>query len=120
MFVPSFLVCVGISGGLCVAFVQDLGLARGNSYAGWIDQFLIGASYVAFLLKRPGLEGQSLYIVLTRLLGTLLIIPAQELEAPGLRVLQVLYGGFILFDLTYLVLYVRRCRALGVNPWRRL
>jgi hypothetical protein len=94
--------------------------ATPNSYAGWTAQFLISTSYIPFLLKRQGLEGQSLYIVLTRLLGSILIIPAQEIEAPGLRVLQVLYGGFIFFDLIYLMLYVRRCKALGVNPWRRL
>ncbi len=94
--------------------------ATPNSYAEWTAQFLISTSYIPFLLKRQGLEGQSLYIVLTRLLGSILIIPAQEIEAPGLRVLQVLYGGFIFFDLIYLMLYVRRCKALGVNPWRRL
>jgi hypothetical protein len=72
------------------------------------------------LTTRPGLEGQSLHIALARFLGSLVVIPAQEVEAPGLRVIWTMYATFIILDITYITLYIRRCRVIGIDPWRRV
>lgn len=120
LFVPRFLVITGLWVAVAIALTRDLGLQVGNSYLGWGCQIILSGAYLSMLTTRPGVEGQSLYIALTRLLGSLAVIPGQEIEAPGLRVIWAMYAAFIVLDLAYIALYIRRCRAIGLNPWRRL
>jgi hypothetical protein len=120
LFVPSFLVCAALAAGAALALTHDLGLATGNSYLGWGAELVMDASFIALVIRRRGVEGQSLYIGLSRMLGSLAIIPAQEIEAPGLALVRLLYGISFLFNVTYLALYFRKCRLLGIDPWRRL
>lgn len=120
LFVPRFLVITALWVAAAVALTRDLGLQVGNSYLGWGCQIILSGAYLSMLTTRPGVEGQSIYIALTRLLGSLAVIPAQEVEAPGLRVIWTMYAAFIVFDITYIVLYIKRCRAIGVDPWRRV
>lgn len=120
LFVPRFLVITALWVAAAVALTRDLGLQVGNSYLGWGCQCILSGAYLSMLVARPGVEGQSIYIALARLLGSLAVIPAQEIEAPGLRVIWTMYAAFIIFDLTYIALYLKRCRAIGIDPWRRM
>lgn len=120
LFVPRFLVITALWVAAAIALTRDLGLAVGNSYLGWGCQILLSGAYLSMLTSRPGVEGQSIYIALARMLGSLAVIPAQEVEAPGLRVIWTMYATFIVLDLTYIALFIKRCRAIGVDPWRRL
>lgn len=120
LFVPRFLVITGLWVAAAIALTRDLGLQVGNSYLGWGCQIILSGAYLSMLTARPGVEGQSIYIALARLLGSLAVIPGQEIEAPGLRLIWTMYATFIVLDLAYIALYIRRCRAIGIDPWRRL
>jgi hypothetical protein len=119
LFFPAACVCVAIAIAAALAVTADLGLARGNSYLGWGGDLLIAASFLGFLSKREGVSGQSFWIAVTRMLGSWAIIPAQEIEV-SLAFVRVVYVSTSVLNLTYLCLYVRKCRALGIHPLRRL
>lgn len=119
LFLPAVAACVGLAIGVSLSVTADLGLARGNSYLGWGAELLICATFVALIHRREGVGGQSLWIVVTRMLGSWAIIPAQELEA-SLAFVHLVYPSATALNVTYVYLYVQRCRSLGIDPLRRI
>lgn len=92
-----------------------------GSYTGWGDQLLISISYIWLLLRRGSVAGQSVYILLARSLGTIVLIPAQMIQGPADSVyLGFVYVSFIVLDAVYFALLIRQCRLQGINPWKRL
>ncbi|WP_143735055.1 hypothetical protein [Methylocaldum sp. 14B] len=118
-FVPAFAL------GLVTAFFGVIAITlefkdfHGN-YTGWGDQLLISITYLYLLARRGSTRGQSVYIVLTRMFGSIVLIPAQYVQTPESILLPFLYAGFIVFDAIYLFLLVRQCRSEGINPWARV
>jgi hypothetical protein len=111
--------------GLAAAFTGVLAITHefqdwhGN-YTGWGGQLLISITFPYLLLRRENVQGQSIYIALSRMLGSLALIPAQYLQAPDSIYLAYAYTTFPVFDIIYVALYLRLCRQEGINPWRRL
>jgi hypothetical protein len=120
LLIPTFLLGMATAAIMMITITKDLGLALGNSYAGWGCQLLLSIALIHMLLRRPDLAGQSIYIALARFLGSVATIPAQEAETGGVAFLRFVYVAFMIYDVIYIVLYVRKARALGINPWRRL
>lgn len=118
-FVPSVVLGIATAFAGVVAMTVEFRDVNGN-YSGWGDQLLISISYVALLARRQSLRGQSVYILLTRMFGSIALIPGQYLQAPDSVLLVFLYVAFIVLDLIYLTLLLRQCRCEGMNPWRRL
>lgn len=102
-----------------LTFTRDVADWEGN-YTGWGGQILNSITMVMLLLRRGSVRGQSIYIVLTRMLGSIVLIPGQYLQAPHSRFLAFIYVAFIVCDSIYIALYLRQARAEGINPWRRL
>lgn len=71
------------------------------------------------MIRRRSVKGQSLYIALSRVIGTLAVIPAQYLLTPKSKFLAFVYVAFLVFDLIYVTLLARQCRQEGINPWKR-
>jgi hypothetical protein len=106
-------------------------------YAAFGQNMLMSILFVAMLLRRDDVRGQSLYIALSKLLGTwFAFVLALFWSPPTLHehwktllplayqpiapLLVTLYAGTLAFDLLYVALLLRACRARGVDPWRRL
>ncbi|MBP1152219.1 MULTISPECIES: hypothetical protein [unclassified Methylocaldum] len=118
-FLPAFglALVTAFAGILAITFeFQDW---HGN-YTGWGDQLLISVSFPYLLVRRQSVKGQSVYIALSRMIGSIALIPAQYVLTPDSLFLAYVYIAFIVFDLLYIALYLRRCRSDGINPWRRL
>jgi hypothetical protein len=114
-----FLPAVGL--GLVTAFLGVLFLTydlrdwQGN-YSGWGAQLLLSLTCIAMLLRRRSVRGQSVYIGLSRMLGTVALIPFQYALTPGARFLLLIFVLSPIFDGIYLVLLVRQSRAEGIDP----
>lgn len=119
LFLPAVAVCLSMAIGASLAVTADVGLLRGNSYLGWGGEFLLSACFLDWIQRREGVAGQSLWIALTRMIGTSAIIPAQEIEGPHAFV-RLIYFAAPVLNLTYLYLYVKKCHALGIDPLRRV
>jgi len=95
-------------------------------YTAWGGNLLMSALFVQLVLQRRSVAGQSVWIALSKLLGTLCFDVAQAVKTPSWPLhgdlgplMMVLYVGCAALDLLYLGLLVRQCRAEGINPWRR-
>ncbi len=90
---------------------------------GFVDNFINSALFIAMLYRRPRLGGQSIYIGLSKLLGTGAISLASAFNPwPGLadsRITLPLFVGIFILDMVYVVAYYAKARRLGINPWRR-
>jgi hypothetical protein len=96
----------------------------------FIDTFINSALFIAMFYRRKGLEGQSIYIGLGKLLGTgpfmLFLYFAPQLEGvvdfiglPASNLLLPLWVGIFLMDVAYVVLVYQRAKEMGINVWRR-
>lgn len=90
-----------------------------GNYTGWGDQLLISIIFSCLLLRRQSVRGQSLYIVLSRMLGSIVLIPGQYILTPHSIFLAYVYVAFVVFDCLYIMLYLRQCRLENINPWTR-
>jgi len=94
----------------------------------FIDTFLNSALFILMFYRRPGLEGQSLYIGLCKLFGTapfmllLYFAPqlgiAEYIGLPPSILLPLLWIGIFILDVAYVGLVYQRARQIGLNPWR--
>ena len=119
MFAPSFFVSLLLAFGMVMTFTiqfEDFG----GPWSGWSMNFAMSGLFIWWVLERDDVDGQSIYIALSKLVGTLGIDLAQHQLTPHDVFLQFLYGGILLLDTVYLVLLYRKMRRLGISPWRRL
>ncbi len=102
--------------------IVDLNDAYGVKLA-FVDTFVNSALFVNMVSQRPGVEGQSLYIGLLKLIGTSCLMIAFTFNPwptyIGSTLQPILYVTIFLLDLVYVALVYRRSKALGFDPWKR-
>ncbi|HEY7168199.1 MAG TPA: hypothetical protein VIB79_26815 [Candidatus Binatia bacterium] len=124
-FAPSNLFYPALTSGLLLSFCVILGISqefadRDGKYAAFGQNLMMSILFIAMLVRRPGVEGQSVYIALFKLLGTLLPSILFHLRFPRSFLLNVLYVAIFVFDLAYLLMLYRRHTSLALNPWARV
>lgn len=115
--IPVFLVTLGVAFGLIYFAYHEFDDFDGR-YTAWVDNLIISVMFIVMLVRRGSLMGQSLYIGIFKMLGTLFIDVAQHQLTPS-DFLFFLYIVVFFFDVVYLVMFCQKARELGVNPWKR-
>lgn len=133
-FSAGLLAIIAFTFALLLAFVREM-----RDAIGWITAFgqnlMMSVLFVTMLLGRDGVRGQSIYIGLAKLLGTLFafllalfwspptlhehwaqLLPSEY--TPISPLIAVLYTGTFAFDALYVALLHRKSRSLGLDPWR--
>ena len=117
------------------AFIWEFQDLRGW-YSGFAMNLLMSVLFVAMLLNRNDIRGQSLYVGLLKWLGTLGAITAvivasppnvltaftgvlPEYWTPPSTLMLVMYAIIFIFDWIYIVAVYHMCRRDGINPWMR-
>jgi hypothetical protein len=121
-FYAVFLLTLVTAFGLVLLISCEFGDWPG-AYTAFGQNLMMSILFVAMLLRRNSLRGQSFYIALFKLLGTLLASLKFYLASPfsGVSVLlPFLYVAILAFDALYTVMVYKKCREQAVNPWRRL
>ena len=90
-----------------------------GKYAAFGQNLMMSVLFVSMLLKRGDVSGQSVYIALFKMLGTLLPSILFFLRFPSSVLLNFLYVSIFIFDLIYLVMLYMKHRELGIDPWKR-
>lgn len=133
-FRPAVVAIFAMTAAVLLAFVREMDDAIGW-YAAFGQNLMMSILFVTTLLRRGDLRGQSIYIALAKLLGTLFaFILAVFWSPPSLHehwaellpdrytpvspLIVALYAGIFAFDLLYIALVHRRSRELGLDPWR--
>ena len=80
---------------------------------------MMSALFIALLLRRPDVNGQSIYIAVFKMIGTLLPSTLFFLRYPEALLLNFCYVAIFILDLVYALLVYNKHRALRLNPWTR-
>ncbi len=89
-------------------------------YAAFAQNLMMSVLFVRMLLKRNSSAGQSLYIGLSKLIGTVFPSVLFYLYFPNSYLLILLYCGIFVLDVVYLLLLYSRMKAEGLRPWAKL
>jgi len=107
---------------LCIPFVNVYQDTQGY-LLGWIAAFMMSILFIAMLIRRDSIQGQSFYIGLAMLLGNfsaylwVKYYPRQVLD-PMVNLTFMLATG--LFNVIYLILIYEKCKSQNINPLTRL
>jgi hypothetical protein len=89
-------------------------------YAAFAQNLLMSVLFIHLLVRRQSTQGQSLYIGICKMAGTVFPSILFYLYFPQSALLFLLFWSIFLFDLTYLLLLYARLRATHINPWTRI
>jgi hypothetical protein len=101
------------------AFVS-LKIQGGSYYTGFGLNLIMSILFVFMIIQRGTVEGQSIYIAISKWLASLAaygFMVADGLQSP---VVNTLYAVVFVFDVLYVWLVYNRSKAEGINPWRRV
>lgn len=97
---------------------------RMGGTTGYFTNVLLSALFIAMILRRRSVRGQSFYIALCILVGNIFAWPTWVLSASSVPRPPTLLGHtcfacIVFLNLIYAALVYRQCRLDGVTPWRR-
>ncbi|MFC6999403.1 transmembrane-type terpene cyclase [Rufibacter roseus] len=119
LFYPTFLFSLLFAAlliaAMSVEFDEYIGI-----YAAFGQNLLMSVLFVRLFLKRGNAQGQSVYIALSKMIGTLFPSVLFYLYFPNSYLLILLYSGIFVFDLVYFLLLFFYLKKKGQNPWVRL
>jgi hypothetical protein len=119
LFYPAFALALATSFG-AVLFTSYEFRDYDGKYAAFGQNLMMSVLFVSMLLRRNSVKGQSIYIALFKMIGTLLPSILFYLLFPASPLLNFLYVTILVFDVIYLLLLYRKCQQEGINPWRRV
>jgi hypothetical protein len=90
-----------------------------GKYAAFGQNLMMSVLFVSMLLKRNNVRGQSMYIALFKMLGTLLPSILFFMHFPSSYLLTFLYIAIFTFDFIYVVMLYAKHKELRINPWKR-
>lgn len=119
LFYPAFILGLVISFAAILAITIEFNDSDGK-YAAFGQNLMMSVLFVAMLLRRQNVKGQSIYIALFKLVGTLLPSILFFMRFPNSALLNFLYISIFVFDCIYAVLLYAKHKELGINPWTRV
>lgn len=96
-----------------------LRLQGGSYYTGFGLNFVMSILFVFMIYRRDSVDGQSVYIAITKWLGTVAAYGFMLADGIQTPVVNVLYAVVFIFDVFYIWLVYQMCRRDGIDPWRR-
>ena len=89
-----------------------------GAYAAFGQNLMMSVLFVTMIINRKGIEGQSFYIALFKMIGTGLSSLAFYQFRPVIQdsvLLPLLFVSIFVFDLIYTVAIYRKCREYGMS-----
>ena len=91
-----------------------------GKYAAFGQNLMMSALFVTMLVKRNSAAGQSLFIALFKMIGTLLASILFFRLVPSSELLKFFYVAIFIFDLIYTVMLYQMLRREDIAPWSRV
>jgi len=102
-------------------------LGMGRAYSAFGMNLIMSILFVFFILRRNSVSGQTIYIAMTKWIGTIFadipfILYPQLPGTPGAGELlfPYFYVTIFIFDLIYIILVYKKTKEQGENPWKRV
>ena len=116
-FYPAIFLAVLIGFGLVFAISFEFDDWHGR-YAAFGQNLMMSILFVTMFFKRKDLSGQSIYIALFKMVGTVLPSILFFSFVPDSILMNTLYCGILFFDVLYLILLYNKSIEMGINPWK--
>src|SRR5262249_17420217 len=120
LFYPAFILGLLVSFGAILAITVQFNDWDGK-YTAFGQNLMMSVLFVAMLLRRQDIKGQSIYIIaFGKMVGTVLPSMLFFLRFPNSPLLNFLYVSILIFDVIYTVLLYTKHKELRINPWTRV
>jgi hypothetical protein len=119
LFYPAFLLMLLFSALTIILISYEFDEFIGI-YAAFGQNLLMSVLFISMLLHRNSLKGQSIYIALFKMIGTILPSLLFYFYFPASYLLIMLYLAILTYDIIYFTMLYHRTLTAGINPWRRL
>ncbi|MCX2741713.1 transmembrane-type terpene cyclase [Pontibacter anaerobius] len=119
LFYPTFLLTLLLSFLFILLMSREFDDLNGV-YAAFSQNLLMSVLFIHLLLRRNGPQGQSLYIALSKMIGTVFPSILLYLYFPESYFLILLYVSIFIFDMAYLLLLYFKIKTTGLRPWGRV
>jgi hypothetical protein len=117
-FYPLFVLSLAVAFGGVLTVSYEFQDFLGK-YAAFAQNLMMSILFVAMLVRRKNVSGQSLYIALLKMIGTVLPSILFFMLYPAAPFLDYLYVTIFVFDLIYVVALYGMLREAGIRPWTR-
>jgi hypothetical protein len=114
MVVFGLILGFGLVWGFATQF-QD----RHGTYIAFFDNLMMSTLFIAMLLRRGTVAGQSVYIALGKLVGTVAAWAYVLIDHEPSLIVNIIAPAILLLDLIYTQLVLQACRTAGFDPWKR-
>lgn len=118
-FYVALLLGLILNLGSTLAITQEFKDAPGR-YAAFAGNLMMSVLFVFMLLERNSVSGQSMYIAIFKMLGSLSASLLFFQHYSSSILLNFLYVTISIFDCIYVVLLYLKHRENAINPWKRL
>ena len=91
-----------------------------GSYAAFSSNLMMSILFVVMLRTRNDLSGQSIYVAIFKMVGTILPSILFFARNPSSLLMNSLYIFIFVFDVLYFIMLYAKHKELGIEPWRRV
>ena len=108
---------------LLIVFLSDALKDKYGAYAAFGQNLMMSVLFIVMLRGRKSIQGQSIYIALFKMLGTLLASIAfytQTKTYSHSPLMQLLFVAILVYDVWYIMALYRRIKMYRIKPFRRL
>ncbi|EHQ25764.1 hypothetical protein Mucpa_1607 [Mucilaginibacter paludis DSM 18603] len=106
-----------------ILFLSDALKDRYGAYAAFGQNLMMSVLFIVMLRERRAVDGQSIYIAILKMLGTLLASVAfytQTKTYSNSPLMQLLFVAILVYDLIYIGMLYRRLKQHHIKPFKRL
>jgi hypothetical protein len=119
LFYPTFFLSLILSALFILAMSREFKEYIGI-YAAFAQNLLMSVLFLRLLLKRNSSRGQSIYIALSKMIGTVFPSILFYLYFPHSEFLFLFFCSIFIFDLAYFLLLYFKLLEENIRPWSRL
>ncbi|MBK9580023.1 MAG: hypothetical protein IPK50_17630 [Fibrobacterota bacterium] len=113
------LACAVVGGFLAVNGITREFNDFDGMYAAFGQNLMMSILFCAMLLNRNEMRGQSMWIAMAKMVGTILPSILFYLKYPHSSLLLFLFVGTLLADIVYAAMLHGKIRSQGASPWKR-
>ena len=117
-FYPAFVIGIAAAFGAVLSVTLEFQDWEGK-YAAFGQNLMMSILFNVMLFRRADVKGQSMYVAVFKMLGTLLASILFHIFDPSSPLLNFLFLAILFFDCTYIALLYRKHRECGVDLRRR-
>lgn len=99
--------------------VYDFGTSNSATYIAFHINLIMSMLFIYMLWSRDSVAGQSMYIAIAKMIGTVCASLSVYLLQPSSILLAFLYVSIFVFDWVYLVLLYLKMREQQIPLWKR-